>query len=46
MYWSIDDQNSAWDHINIEGTDFINYILSLIFVLSLNYEYIVYSITI
>ena len=45
MYWSIDNQNSAWYHRNIEGLKLITFVLSLIFIWSLNYEYTVDNIT-
>ena len=32
MYLSIGNQNSAWYHRNIEGSNYITYILSLILI--------------
>ena len=42
MYWSIDDQKSAWEHRNIEVLILSAYILSLIFLSSLDIDCILY----
>ena len=41
MYRFIDNQNSAQYHRNIKVSKYITYILSLIFILSINNEYTV-----
>ena len=45
MYWSINDRNSAWYHMNIEGLNYITYISSLILILLIDNKYTVDSIT-
>ena len=45
MYWSIDDQNNAWDHRKIKGSNYITYIYSLILVRLLDNEYTIDYIT-
>ena len=45
MYLFIDDQNSALDHRNTEGSELSTYISSLKFVWSTNDEYTVDYIT-
>ena len=39
MYWYIDNKNSARYHRNIEESNYITYILSLIFIWILNDKY-------